>query len=96
MIKIIDDDGRGIEGAAESVVVDGVFQPFPPCKGAHRCVQRPPIGAAAAKRIFSITHQMVAKGLKCETPSPCNCFALHTGMMTYGALLSMENCRGMA
>lgn len=48
MVKVIDDDGRGCKGAAESVVVDGIFRPFPPGKGAHRCVQRPPKGAAAA------------------------------------------------
>ena len=52
--------------------------------------------AVAAKKIFSITHQMVAKGLSLETYSPFSCFDLNKGIITYGASLSMVNCLGMA
>lgn len=52
--------------------------------------------AAAAKRIFSITHHIVANGFSAEIPSSPAFFALYTGMTTYGALLSMVNCLGTA
>lgn len=41
--------------------------------------------AVAAKKIFSITHQIVAKGFNFETYSPFNSFDLNKGIITYGA-----------
>ena len=52
--------------------------------------------AAAAKKIFSITYHIVAKGLSLETNSPLSCLDLNRGIITYGASLSMVNCLGMA
>ena len=37
--------------------------------------------AVAAKKIFSITHQIVAKGFNLETYSPFNSFDLNKGIM---------------
>ena len=52
--------------------------------------------AVAAKKMFSITHQIVAKGFSFETYSPFNSFDLNKGIMTYGASFSIVYCLGIA
>lgn len=54
-----------------------------------------PLGGGCQKDIFYHA-PMVAKGFSSETYSPFNCFDLNTGIMTYGASLSIVNCLGTA
>lgn len=52
--------------------------------------------AVAAKKMFSITHQMVANGFYFETYSPFNSFDLKSGITTYGASFNIVYCLGIA
>ena len=59
-------------------------------------MEQPRPSAAVARKMFSITHQMVASGLNFDRNSTFTLAPLNTGMITYGASLSIVYCSGTA